>query len=263
MNSSVNATVRSTAEIVLQLAVSQSASVGAKEELSIRLDGESLEPTEVVGVEGTRWHLLPEVPPGRLEVRYSAQTETGGAASAATPLDLLTWCRPSRYVDIDRLEASASALFGTSTGAHRLELVTDWVRNNLSYVVGSSRVGDGASDTFLARAGVCRDYAHLTIALLRAGGVPARLVSVYAPGLAPMDFHAVVEAHVEGGWRLVDTTGLAPRASMVRIGTGADAADTSFFTVHRGWVDFGTVEVQATVSPELPSDDQRAPVHLA
>lgn len=256
----MTATVRQSAEIVLNLAVSTR--VSAQEELSVLLDGKALHPTEIIGTEGTRWHLLTDVPPGSLEVTYRARVEDGGAAEPADPLDLLTWCRPSRYVDIDRLEATAHALFGPSNGTERLDLVSDWVRQNLAYVIGSSRVSDGASDTYLARAGVCRDFAHLTIALLRAGGVPARLVSVYAPGLTPMDFHAVVEAHVDGRWQVVDTTGLAPRQSLVRIGTGSDAADTSFFTVHRGQVDFGNLQVQATVESDLPADDQRRPVHL-
>ena len=60
---------------------------------------------------------------------------------------------------------------------------------------------------------MCRDFAHLVIAMLRARNVPARLVAVYAPGLSPMDFHAVVEAAIDGQWRAVDATTLAPRAS--------------------------------------------------
>ena len=71
---------------------------------------------------------------------------------------------------------------------------------------GSSDPIDGAVDTLLAGAGVCRDFAHLVVALLRAVNVPARVVSVYAPGLYPMDFHAVAEAFVEGQWRVVDGT---------------------------------------------------------
>jgi len=64
----------------------------------------------------------------------------------------------------------------------------------------------GTGPTLLAGAGVCRDYAHLVIAVLRAVNVPARLVSVYAPGCQPMDFHAVAEAYVDGQWRVVDAT---------------------------------------------------------
>ena len=89
----------------------------------------------------------------------------------------------------------------------------------------------------LQRQGVCRDYAHLVIALLRGLDVPARLAAVYAPGLQPMDFHAVAEALIGGQWRVVDATLLAPRASLVRIATGRDAADTAFLSAYGGAVD--------------------------
>ena len=78
-----------------------------------------------------------------------------------------------------------------------LEKVSAWVGSRLNYVPGSSDPIDGAVDTLLAGAGVCRDYAHLVVAMLRAVNVPARVVSVYAPGLYPMDFHAVGEAFVD------------------------------------------------------------------
>ena len=85
-----------------------------------------------------------------------------------------------------------------------------WVHRRLVYTSGASRPVDTAVDTLLAGQGVCRDYAHLTITLLRALEIPARLVAVYAPGLSPMDFHAVVEADVDGVWCVVDATRLAP-----------------------------------------------------
>lgn len=102
--------------------------------------------------------------------------------------------------------------------------MSSWVGTRLNYVPGSSDPIDGAVDTLLAGERVCRDYAHLVVALLRAVKVPAaRLVSVYAPGVYPMDFHAVAEAFVEGQWRVVDATLLAPRQTLVRIATGRDA----------------------------------------
>ena len=106
----------------------------------------------------------------------------------------------------------------------------------------------------LAGAGVCRDYAHLVVALLRAVNVPARVVSVYAPGLQPMDFHAVAEAFVDGGWRVVDGTLLAPRQSLVRIATGRDSADTAFLDNHTGSITLTEMRVKAVVDGELPRD---------
>ena len=81
-----------------------------------------------------------------------------------------------------------------------------------------------ALDAYEEKKGVCRDFSHLAITMLRALEVPARLVSVYAPGLSPMDFHAVVEAHVDGQWLALDATRLAPRSTLLRIATGRDAA---------------------------------------
>lgn len=261
VSASITATVTDPSEIVLSVAVTHAAGPGG-EQLTVTLDGQELEAEELLGEEGTRLHLLRDVAPGALRVDYRATATSGGAAGERTAYDRVRFLRPSRYADLDRLEATAGSLFGHLSGEDLVHGVTEWVSGNLSYIVGSSRVTDGASDTFLARAGVCRDYAHLVIALLRARGVPARLVSVYAPGLSPMDFHAVVEAHVAGAWHVVDATGLAPRQSMVRIGTGADAADTSFFTVHTGGVDFGGLTVSAVVEGDLPRDDPGALVRL-
>jgi transglutaminase-like putative cysteine protease len=91
--------------------------------------------------------------------------------------------------------------------------------------------------------------------LLRANDVAARVVSVYAPGLSPMDFHAVTEALVGGRWVVVDPTGLAPRQSLVRIATGGDAADTAFLTTVGGRVELTGMEVTAIAEPGLPFDD--------
>lgn len=109
---------------------------------------------------------------------------------------------------------------------------------------------------------MCRDYAHLCVALLRGLGIPARLVAVYAPGLAPMDFHAVAEAWIGDAWRVVDATTLAPRSTLVRIATGRDAADTAFLTVVSGRADLVDVEVTA-VADLLPADDLDVPVSIA
>ena len=117
-------------------------------------------------------------------------------------------------------------------------------------------------DTYLAQEGVCRDFAHLVIAFLRACGLPARLVSVYAPGLDPMDFHAVVEVALEGRWQVVDATRMAPRASLVRIANGRDASDTAFLTLQSGQVTFGSVSVTCFRREGLPVEDPQAAVHL-
>ncbi|WP_420818968.1 transglutaminase-like domain-containing protein [Ornithinimicrobium flavum] len=236
----------------------------AQESFSVTLDGEPLEVLDVLDdASGTRWHVVRDVAPGQLLVSYSALVRDGGASRPVTELDRIHYVRPSRYVDLDRLEAVARAEVGEVVGEQGVLDVATWVHEHLRYVVGSSRVTDGASDTYLARRGVCRDFAHLTMALLRARGVPARMVACYAPGLAPMDFHAVVEAAVGDRWVVVDPTRLAPRPSLVRIGAGADASETSFLTVHTGGLSFGRLTVTAAVEDaDLPVDDHLGTVEI-
>jgi transglutaminase-like putative cysteine protease len=141
--------------------------------------------------------------------------------------------------------------------------VAAWVFERLAYLAGSSDTLDTAVDTLLAGAASCRDFSHLAIALCRALGVPARLVAVYAPGLSPMDFHAVVEARRGTGWEVLDPTRLAPRSSLTRIATGRDAADTAFATTLRGEVEMMSSEVFTVIDDDLPPDDHDAPFSLA
>jgi transglutaminase-like putative cysteine protease len=109
---------------------------------------------------------------------------------------------------------------------------------------------------------VCRDFAHLAIALLRSKDVPARLAAVYAPGLSPMDFHAVAEAYIEGAWYVIDPTGLAPRETMLRITAGRDSSDTAFLSTVGGSLSLKTLKVSAGVNGGLPGEDPGQPVML-
>src|SRR5689334_2368989 len=102
---------------------------------------------------------------------------------------------------------------------------------------------------------VCRDFAHLAIALLRSKDVPARLAAVYAPGLSPMDFHAVAEAWINDAWHVIDPTGLAPRESMLRITAGRDSSDTAFLSTVGGSLSLKSLKVNAEVNGELPGED--------
>src|SRR5207342_412043 len=111
--------------------------------------------------------------------------------------------RPSRFCPSDALAGFAVTEFGDAVHeppGHVASRVAAWVFERLAYVSGASDALDTAIDTLVAGSGVCRDYAHLTIALCRALGVPARLAAVYAPGISPMDFHAVAEVLTPAGW---------------------------------------------------------------
>ncbi|PWD52501.1 transglutaminase [Serinibacter arcticus] len=245
------------ATLALEIAV---ASREADERLTVTADGRPVEVRELEGAGGTRLHVV-DAPLGRVLVTYDATLEGRTAPAPVDDLDLLTYLRPSRYCESDSLGPTAFAEFAGITGPALLTAVSSWVGTRLAYVSGSSLPTDGAVRTLLARRGVCRDYAHLTVALLRALDVPARLVSVYAPGLHPMDFHAVAEAYVDGGWYVVDATTLAPRSSLVRIATGQDASSTAFLSVHHGRADLLAMEVTATADV-LPDDDLDTAVQL-
>src|SRR5439155_7713636 len=224
------------------------------ESLSFTLDGKPLQPLEISGVHGNRIHKL-DAPIGNMTVDYAAAVVGRADPAPVTEYDLSMYLRPSRYAEADKFFGFAATEFGKFLdSATLLEKVSSWVGTRLNYVPGSSDPIDGAVDTLLAGAGVCRDYAHLVVALLRAVNVPARAVSVYAPGLYPMDFHAVAEAFVEGHWRVVDGTLLAPRQSLVRIATGRDAADIAFLDNHKGTITLNKFEVTAVVDGDLPMD---------
>jgi len=207
-------------------------------------------------VDGARVHRL-RLNAGDTTVAYTAAVQDGGPARKVTPAEWAEALRPSRYCPSDQLEGFAGTEFDrTLPRAELVAAVADWVHRRLVYTSGASRPVDTAVDTLLAGRGVCRDYAHLTITLLRALEVPARLVAVYAPGLSPMDFHAVVEADIDGTWCVVDATRLAPTRSLVRICSGRDAADTAFLTLFGGVAQFRTMSVTATTEGSLPAPDE-------
>ncbi|TAL44232.1 MAG: transglutaminase family protein [Salinibacterium sp.] len=245
--------------MVFSLSAAQSANV-TSEVLSMVLDGVPQQVTEISDMHGTRLHQL-VAGPGTMIVDYSADVTGRADPAPVIDLDLVTYLRPSRYCESDSLTPTARSEFAGLGGHELLAAVTVWVSERLRYRPGSSIHTDGAKRTLLARQGVCRDYAHLVIALLRALDVPARMVAVYAPGLSPMDFHAVAEAHIDGQWWVVDATRLAPRQSMLRISTGRDAADIAFLTNH--WADLTLTNMSVTaVVDELPVDDGVSLVQL-
>lgn len=208
---------------------------------SLSVSGLDLEegPTSALGVRPAR--VRTDGGPG--VVRYRAALEVDGGARACPrddralaepgrlPFELIEWTVPSRYCPSDALGPTAEAIFGEHPRTRALiPAVADWVREHIDYVPGSSDALTGADETLLARAGVCRDLAHLAVAFLRALEVPARVVAAYAPLLEPPDFHALLEVHDGAAWRLVDVTGLAPVETVVRIATGRDAAEVAWAT---------------------------------
>ena len=248
------------ADVMLQIAAALPTQTA--ELLTITTDDGVVDVAEVVVPGSGRVHRF-RAEKGRVNVAYGATISGSDPLAAVSAADEICYLRPSRYAESDRLTAMAHAEFaGIETPGDLLPAVSSWVGTQLSYVPGSSRPTDGAVETLLQRRGVCRDFAHLVIALLRSLDVPARLTSVYAPGLDPMDFHAVAEAAIGGRWYVVDATLLAPRKSLVRICTGRDAADTAFLSSYRGYVELKELEVSAIVNGDLPDDNVKELVTL-
>jgi transglutaminase-like putative cysteine protease len=225
----------------------------AWEALTISIDGEPVAVRDQNESPSTRLRLF-ETAPGLLLVDYAAEVDGRAPAAAVDPMDAIVYLRPSRYVQSDTLTDFARDTFPTLKGAPLIREVSQWVHDHLEYVPDATFPTGGAVETLESRQGVCRDYAHLTAAFLRALDVPARLVSVYAPQLVPMDFHAVVEVLFEGRWVVVDSSRLAPRAGMVRMATGRDATDTAFLTNTLSDIRLLRLEVDATSTEQYVDD---------
>ncbi|UZX03776.1 transglutaminase family protein [Arthrobacter sp. CDRTa11] len=233
------------------------------ESLAVTVGGEPVPVTELPDHHGGRMHYMEFADPSEVTVDYSATVTGQALPEEASLADLIRYVRPSRYAESDKLLPTAYAEFGGLHGEELLHAVRNWVYGELRYISGSSRGTDGAVETLLNRRGVCRDFAHLAIALLRSKDIPARLAAVYAPGLSPMDFHAVAEAHVNGAWHIIDPTGLAPRESMLRITAGRDSADTAFLSTIGGSLTLNQMRVTAVVNGNLPVEDPARLVVLA
>jgi Transglutaminase-like superfamily len=249
--------------LALQVAAASTAGRFEVEQLDVQLNGESIGVDEIEVEHGGRVHLV-QCGHGELTVGYRAIVQRIPTADLApTAAERLFAVRPSRYCPSDLLEAFAEAeLDMPDDPADKGRMVGDWVYRRLSYEPGFSGPFDTAVDTLLAGRGVCRDFAHLTVALCRTVGVPARLASAYAPGLSPMDFHAVAEVASGSRWEVVDATRLAPRQSLVRIATGRDAGDTAFSTTLDGAADLLASTVMAIVLGDFPLDDHLAGASL-
>lgn len=210
--------------------------------------------------------------PGDLHIDYTAEIDVdphyedpaavAEIEAGALPLAVLPHLNPSRYCQSDKLKRFANRQFGDlEPGYSRVAAICNWIHDNVDYVSGSSDTLTSAFDTVTERAGVCRDFAHLGIALCRAIGIPARYVSCYAWRLDPPDFHAVFEAYLQGpaggGWYLFDPTRKAGADRLVRIAIGRDAAEVSFATI------FGQAESKAmAVRIEAPGAPAAPPPTL-
>ena len=214
--------------------------------------------------------------PGPLEIQYEATVEmchymADPAQIAEVPVhelpqEVLPYIYPSRYCESDRLAQFAMQEFGhLPMGYSRAQAICEWVQQHVTFRSNTSDGTTSAIDTLVTRVGVCRDFAHLMIALCRACNMPARVVTGtdYGadPALGPPDYHAYVEVYLGGRWYLFDASGTAIPMGMLRLAIGRDAADVAFSTI------FGAVHSQPPrIEIEALHDPQRdwqLPAHTA
>lgn len=163
---------------------------------------------------------------------------------------ILPYLYPSRYCQSDKLYRFANTKFGSIENPYlKVLALTDWIHENVEYLSGSTNSQTSAYDTVTELAGVCRDFAHLGIALCRALSIPARYFTGYAYKLNPPDFHACFEAYLGSEWVLFDATRLVPLNGIVKIATGRDAADTAVASIF-GHVEGREINVQCNLSDE-------------
>ncbi len=183
-------------------------------------------------------HLL--APVGNFSIQTSAEVMVADGADVTTgayfveiqhlPNEVLPFLLPSRYCESDRFGVIAQEItFEVPPGYDQVSKITDWVRESIQYLPGSSEFPLSAVEVNNRGNGVCRDLAQLAIALCRSISIPARLVVGYLHNLQPMDLHAWFEAYVGGRWYTFDPTQIDLHGGRVIIAFGRDAADVSIF----------------------------------
>jgi transglutaminase-like putative cysteine protease len=172
--------------------------------------------------------------------------------------EVMPFLYPSRYCQSDKLGRLANNLFGNISQPYdKVVAIVNWIYANVEYRTGFTNVETSAYDTVTQQAGVCRDFAHLAIALCRALMIPARYFTAYAYLLAPQDFHACFEAYLGEEWVLFDATKLVPINGLIKIATGRDAADASIANIF-GDIMFESMQVGCDLG-----DDTFLPVYQA
>ena len=157
------------------------------------------------------------------------------------PPEVLRYTLPSRYCDSDKLINFAWEKFGqVEHGLPRVTAISQWVHDNIEYRYCSGRTDLSAWDVLQRGYGVCRDFAHLAIALNRTFNLPARYVTGHLPDIGfpdpnnHMDFHAYAEVYLGGHWFTTDARFHVPRIGRIKIACGQDAVDGAFSTIYGG-----------------------------
>ena len=158
------------------------------------------------------------------------------AAVEDLPEETLMYLLPSRYCESDKLADTAWQLFGhTPLGWERVQAVSTWVHNHITFGYQWARPTKTAWEAYQEAQGVCRDFAHLGVAMCRALNIPSRYCTGYlsdieVPVTGPMDFSGWFEVFLDGRWITVDPRNHRPRKGRILIARGRDAADVAITT---------------------------------
>ena len=202
-------------------------------------------------------------PAGPFSIRTSADIEAADAADWSPgapfvevqhlPDETLPFLLPSRYCESDRFTQMASSLvMGSAPGYDQCTAIVNYIRETLQYAPGAGQQIISAAEVNERSQAVCRDMAHLGIALCRALCIPARMVVGYLETLQPMDLHAWFEAYVGGRWYTFDPTQNSLQGGRVAIAYGRDAADVAIYTQFGDRVELLQITVRVERLPEPP-----------
>ncbi len=197
---------------------------------------------EEIEVDGNRFLIVQTRKVKKFQVTYEAKVDVSFDVLPAREFDpqsiaqfdgeAISFLFPSRYCQSDELSRYAWDYFGDKgTPYETVHAICDWIYENVEYLPGTTNSRTSAYDTITQRTGVCRDFAHLGIALCRALNIPARYLTAYAYQLDPPDFHALFEAYIGGRWLIFDPTRLSYPNGIVKIANGKDAADAAVASI--------------------------------
>lgn len=200
------------------------------------------------------------VPEGAMTISVEATVDTADeidvdATAPRVPIDevpdwALQFLLPSRYCQSDLVFDQAVQITGEALpGYPQVEAIRSWIEREIAYEYGTSSTSTSAVETLETRHGVCRDFAHLGIAMCRSLDIPARMVVGYLHELEPMDLHAWFEAYVGGRWFTFDATQRFPKGNRVSVAYGRDAADVALVTQF-GPLEMLTMEVHVGPAAE-------------
>ena len=189
-----------------------------------------------------------EVPPGVVTFQNSFEIGDSGEADRIPPShdltpisqlpdDVLLFLVSSRYCDSDALADFAWSKFGSIGGGYaRVKAICDFVHSHIRFSYAEASPMRSAADAMRERVGVCRDFAHLAVALCRCMNIPARYATGYLGDIGvpvdvnPMDFSAWFEVYLDGRWWTMDARHNHPRIGRILMGRGRDAADVAITT---------------------------------